>query len=91
MFVADIRFSSFNHVNVIKCLGWNKAEKHFSIVMEYASLGELHSYLAAKPISSDQAVAFALQIAQGMKYIHDKKIMHLDLKPENILVCYHYM
>jgi serine/threonine protein kinase len=33
-----------------------------------------------------QAVDLMLQVAEGMKYLHNMGIVHSDLKPQNILV-----
>ena len=43
--------------------------------------GELFEYLAEKEkVSEDEAVAFLKQILDGIKYMHQKDMVHLDLK-----------
>lgn len=45
----------------------------------------MHSAVMA-PFDLPIALDILLQIAQGMKYLHDKKMAHRDLKPSNILL-----
>ena len=39
-----------------------------------------------KPLSQKQALIYFGQISQGLKYIHERKMIHRDLKPDNILI-----
>lgn len=38
------------------------------------------------PFNMQEAMQIMLQIAEGMKFLHDKGVVHGDLKPKNILV-----
>ncbi|XP_071704695.1 serine/threonine-protein kinase 52-like [Rutidosis leptorrhynchoides] len=65
------------------------AENNFCIVSEYVKRGSLRSYLdkhQLKKLPIKIAIRFALDIAKGLSYLHDKKIIHRDLKPGNMLV-----
>jgi serine/threonine-protein kinase len=37
-----------------------------------------------KPFIPAQAIQIAIQIAQGLKALHETRILHRDLKPSNI-------
>lgn len=61
----------------------------YCVVTEYLSEGSLRAYLRkleGKTMSLQQLIAFALDIARGMEYIHAQGIIHRDLKPENVLI-----
>jgi Tol biopolymer transport system component len=54
-----------------------------SELLEGESLREL---LARGPLSHRKAIAYAIQIAQGLAVAHSKDIAHRDLKPDNLFI-----
>jgi Tol biopolymer transport system component len=54
-----------------------------SELLEGESLREL---LARGPLSHRKAIAYAIQIAQGLAAAHSKDIAHRDLKPDNVFI-----
>lgn len=62
--------------------------KFLCVKMEYCKKRSLREYLASKQpmaLSANVVRDFALQIASGLAYIHEKGYLHGDLRPENIL------
>jgi serine/threonine protein kinase len=57
------------------------------VVMEYCSQGDLFSHIVANGVFPESRARDILrQIAEAIRYIHDRDIAHRDLKPENILL-----
>jgi serine/threonine protein kinase len=54
------------------------------IVMELVAGSTLRDRLEASPIALGEALAIALEIAQGLAAAHQQGVVHRDLKPENV-------
>jgi serine/threonine protein kinase len=85
-------FKSLNHPNLIQYItSFYDKKKRLCIIMEYADNGDLYSIVknhrqTKKHINEDLIWKFVLQIFQGIKYIHSKKIIHRDIKCQNIFL-----
>lgn len=81
--------SRLRHPNVIKFVGACKDPPVYCIITEYLAEGSLRSYLHKlenRTLPLPRLIAFALDIAKGMEYIHSQHVIHRDLKPENVLI-----
>mmetsp|Transcript_36096 Transcript_36096/g.82905 ORF Transcript_36096/g.82905 Transcript_36096/m.82905 type:complete len:444 (-) Transcript_36096:83-1414(-) len=57
------------------------------MVMEYMPLGDLLQMICQYKVFKDAlSRSIFLQVVDGLKFMHEKKVIHRDLKPENILV-----
>ena len=57
------------------------------MVLEFCESGELYSFCKKNKNLEDSKIKdFGLQLANGIKYLHDKLIFHRDLKLGNILI-----
>ncbi|KAM7207109.1 Serine/threonine-protein kinase KIN4 [Rhypophila sp. PSN 637] len=83
--VAILR--QLTHPNIVRLHKMEESERHYGIVLEYASGGELFDYILNHRYLKDNAARrlFA-QLVSGVGYLHKKGIVHRDLKLENLLL-----
>ena len=77
-----------NIITIHKVVDKNEA---LLLVMDYMASGNLGDYLRSLPkatryMEPAAAQTFAEQIAKGLHYAHQKKIIHGSIKPSNILL-----
>ncbi|XP_051942499.1 mitogen-activated protein kinase kinase kinase 9 isoform X2 [Hippocampus zosterae] len=82
-------FAMLEHANVMALLGVCLNLPNLCLVMEYARGGALNRVLAGKRVPPCALVDWAVQVARGMRYLHDQAIVtiiHRDLKSSNVLI-----
>ncbi|EDV23696.1 uncharacterized protein TRIADDRAFT_26486 [Trichoplax adhaerens] len=92
---ADLFFllSHPGHLNVVTLKGICVQPPRFCLIMEYCRGGELSRTLAKYLVPLGVLFDWAIQIADGMNYLHHQgpiSLVHRDLKSNNILLdnCY---
>lgn len=81
------RINDSNHPSILHlfCIFFNDEKIPPSILFEYCQMN-LEQAIKNMIFSDTQLVCLIYQIAEGMAFIHSKKIIHRNLKPSNILV-----
>ncbi|RIA92121.1 kinase-like domain-containing protein [Glomus cerebriforme] len=75
--------------NIIRILGISKNfEDEYYIVMEYADEGDLKCYLSKnfKNLDWNKKFGLALDITNGLYFLHKEQILHRDLHAKNIVI-----
>ena len=78
--------ASLNHPNIGHIYGLEEAEGQKALVLELVEGPTLAERIKQGPISLDEALPIAKQIAEALEAAHEKGIIHRDLKPANIKV-----
>jgi mitogen-activated protein kinase kinase kinase len=75
-----------NHPNVVSYFGIEVHRDKVYIFMEYCSGGSLALLLEHGRIEDEQVImVYALQLLEGLAYLHESGIVHRDIKPESKL------
>ena len=74
--------ASLNHTNIAAIYG---IEEH-ALVLELVEGSTLADRIAQGPISLEESLATAGQIAEALEYAHEKGVVHRDLKPANVKI-----
>ncbi len=89
-FMTNIIHSfSFHPFNAKKRTFWDRLNgNHTAIVHKFYPMGDIHNYVwfNHRQITPAQRWSLLIDIAQGVKDLHQKGFIHRDIKPSNILI-----
>lgn len=78
--------SQFQHENIVRYHGTDKDESKLYIFLELVTKGSLLSLYQRYHLLDCQVSSYTRQILHGLKYLHDRSVVHRDVKCANILV-----
>jgi len=77
---------TLNHPLVNNPISFTQKDNSLAIVFDSFTGESLKQYIANKPIELVNFLTIAIQIADGLSYIHSQRVIHKDINPTNILV-----
>jgi serine/threonine protein kinase len=78
--------AALNHQNIAHIHGLEESGGVRALVMELVEGEDLAQRLVGGPISLDEALPIAKQIAEALEAAHERGVIHRDLKPANVKV-----
>ncbi|XP_055601599.1 serine/threonine-protein kinase Nek5-like [Uranotaenia lowii] len=83
--------SQISHPRILHYFGCFQTEDSWNMITEYAERGNLADFLHRRRedgnfLSQRVVMAKFWDLADGLKYLHQRRVIHRDLKPENVLI-----
>ncbi len=78
--------ASLNHPNIATIHGLEESGGTNFLVLEFVEGQTLADKIKTGPITVEESLKLALQIAEALEAAHEKGVIHRDLKPANIKV-----
>lgn len=78
--------ATLNHPNIGAVYGLEESDGVTAIVLELVEGETLADRIARGPLSIDDALSIARQIADALDAAHERGVIHRDLKPSNIKI-----
>src|SRR5438874_7685105 len=78
--------SALNHPNIVHIYGIDTDSGLDFIAMEYVDGKTLSDVIGRQSLKTDEALHYAVQIADALATAHAAGIVHRDIKPSNIMV-----
>jgi eukaryotic-like serine/threonine-protein kinase len=86
-FLREIQVqASLQHVNIATVYGAFRTPWGLALAMELVKGQSLRAILSGGPLSPTAAVAYLLQVLDGLSYAEQRGVVHRDIKPDNILI-----
>lgn len=86
-FIREVQIMNLlNNPAIPQFFGANLEAKQAYLVMEYMPLRSLSDYQQSHQLTPLEQHAVALQIANGLAYLHRQGIIHCDIKGRNLLL-----
>ncbi|EGR30714.1 protein kinase domain protein [Ichthyophthirius multifiliis] len=79
------------HPNIVKFIESYLEKERIIIIMEYCELGDLQKLIKEKDqnkqtFNENQIWHWFIDLAQALKFIHQKRVLHRDIKSSNIFI-----
>lgn len=78
--------AQLKHPNILEVYDSGFEDETEYITMTYVDGGSLKDLISRGPMSPEEAVSIAIQLADALDYAHQEGIVHRDVKPSNVLL-----
>ncbi len=78
--------AALNHPNICTIYAIDEADGQMFIAMEFIEGQSLQEKIKGGPLKIEEAIKFAIQVADGLRAAHEKGITHRDIKSANIMI-----
>jgi serine/threonine protein kinase len=78
--------AALNHHGIAGIFGLEAEGDRYALAMELVTGPDLSARLLAGPLSIEEGLRVALELAEAIEAAHEKGIVHRDLKPANIKI-----
>lgn len=78
--------SAIDHPNICTVYEINEVDDVLFFVMPYIEGQNLKKYINGRPLPVEQALEFALQIADALAEAHHRNVLHRDIKSANVMI-----
>lgn len=75
------------HPNIANVYDWFEENNTAYIIMEFISGKSLYQvWKDEKPLSEELVKGYIIEVAEALKVVHSKNLLHRDIKPDNIII-----
>jgi len=79
--------TTLSHPSIVRALAIHEAAVNVVICMEFCDGGSLDAHVESHGVLTPAvATSGAMQVLQGLDYLHSRRVAHRDVKPANILL-----
>jgi len=78
--------AALNHPNICTIYAIDEVDGQMFIAMEFIEGQSLLEKIKVGPLKIEEAIKFAMQIADGLQAAHEKGITHRDIKSANVMI-----
>jgi serine/threonine protein kinase len=79
--------AALNHPNIVRLYDVGTDRNTHYLIMEYVEGRSLEALLRQRGrLPVQEAVGYAVQVAEGLRHAHERGVVHRDIKPANLLL-----
>lgn len=87
-FVIEAKASAkLHHDNIVSVYSFGQTDDLMYLVMEYIPGDNIRDLVTANgPLSVEDTLTYAIQLASALEHINENGIVHRDIKPSNVII-----